>query len=183
MFIVFFKKKPPINLGQKQNDTHWNWISLQNEVIKRRSNNNNDDLKRATHKIKDFQWIAAALFASHKNHCSEETEEHQTDSQRKYWKKEWEAAANGNNSRGKKSYKINNIGIICLYICCDSWWLSLQTSTYDPARQQAFKKRPSSLYNVMYIVYTIRCACLFFLLFPWMCGSISFRRGKREKRQ
>lgn len=97
------------------------------------------------------------------------------------WKKRIRSNSKWKQQPRKKSYKINNIGIICLYICCDSWWLSLQTSTYDPARQQAFKKRPSSLYNVMYIVQTIRCACLFFCSFT-ECAALSHTEEANEKK-
>lgn len=104
LIIIYFSpfsfRKPPINLDQN-NDTYTSKLnSTANEVIKR--SNNNDDLKRATHKIKDFQWIAAALFASHKNHCSEETEEHQTDSQRKYWKKRIRSSSKWKQQPSKK---------------------------------------------------------------------------------
>lgn len=178
LIIIYFSpfsfRKPPINLDQN-NDTYTSKLnSTANEVIKR--SNNNDDLKRATHEIKGFQWIAASLFASHKNHCSEDMNIKRTANKRAL-------RHSKNMRRRKKSYKINNIGIICLYICCDSWWLSFaHIFTYEAARR--LRNGPSSLYNVMCISQTIRFACLFYKRLLWMrSNSLSLNAEEEEEKK
>lgn len=70
----------------------------------------------------------------------------------------------------KKSYKINNIGIICLYICCDSWWLSLNTSTY---RLDSKRSRKTQVHYTMWCTLHRQSDSLVFLYHPQNALSLS----------